>query len=104
MLANNQRLDQLAGIAAHYQRLVDEELGQTRAKLTSAAQLDDAQRSALIAKFQHMTKKKVLAEYNIDPLLLGGVVVEIEGRVFDGSVRTQLEKLATRIASERSYL
>ena len=32
LLAINQRLDQLGGIAAHYQRLVDQELGQTRAK------------------------------------------------------------------------
>ena len=104
LLADNQRLDQLPGIAAYYQRLVDQELGQTRAKLTSAIHLDDAQRVALIAKLQHMTEKKVLAEYNIDPQLLGGVVVEIEGRVLDGSVRTQLEKLSTRIASERSYL
>lgn len=104
LLARHQRLDQLPGIADTYQRLVDQELGQTRATLTSATSLEETQRTAMIEKLQDMTQKKVLADYQIDPQLLGGVIVEIEGRVFDGSVRTQLEKLATCVASERSYL
>jgi F-type H+-transporting ATPase subunit delta len=33
-----------------------------------------------------------------DPSLIGGVSIELEGKVYDGSVRTQLEKLKQRIA------
>jgi F-type H+-transporting ATPase subunit delta len=35
----------------------------------------------------------VLADTEVDPNLLGGVVVEIGGQVFDGSLRTRLERL-----------
>ena len=40
----------------------------------------------------------------VDPSLLGGVVVDIEGKVYDGSLRTQLEALASSIAGGRSLL
>ena len=35
-----------------------------------------------------------------EPGLLGGVVIELEGTIYDGSVRTQLEKMKQRIARE----
>jgi F-type H+-transporting ATPase subunit delta len=104
LLADHQRLDQLAGIADHFRRLVDQELRRVRAKLTSAVELDPPQQAAMTAKLENVTGKTVLAENRVDPALLGGVVVEIEGRVFDGSVRNQLERLAASIAGGRSYL
>jgi F0F1-type ATP synthase delta subunit len=33
-----------------------------------------------------------------DPGLLGGLLIELGGKVYDGSVRTQLEKMKQRIA------
>jgi len=36
------------------------------------------------------------------PQLLGGVVVDVAGTIYDGSVRTQLHTLANRIAGGRS--
>ena len=33
-----------------------------------------------------------------DPSLLGGLLIELEGKVYDGSIRTQLEKMKQRIA------
>lgn len=104
LLADHQRLDQLAGIADQYRRLVDQELRRVRATLTSARPLDPPQEAAVKAKLEQITGKTVLAERRLDPALLGGVVVEVEGRVFDGSVRTQLERLAASIAGGRSYL
>ena len=66
--------------------------------------LDDAQRQALIAAFERKLGRTVLAETTVDPQLLGGVVVDVEGTVYDGSVRTQLQSLANRIAGGRTLL
>ena len=44
--------------------------------------------------------KEVVLQQETDPSLLGGLLVELEGKVYDGSVRTQLEKMKQRIARE----
>lgn len=102
LLADHRRLDQLAGIARAFTRILDDKLHRVRATVTSAQPLDDAQRQALVAALERKLGRTVLADTQIDPALLGGVVVDVEGTVYDGSVRTQLQSLATRIAGGRS--
>lgn len=104
LLADHRRLDQLAGIARAFTRILDARQGRVRATITSATPLSDAQRQALVSAFEQKLGRTVLADTQIDPGLLGGVVVDIEGTVYDGSVRTQLRALATRIAGGRSPL
>jgi F-type H+-transporting ATPase subunit delta len=104
VLAAHQRLDQLAAIAAHYRRLLDAQLGQVRAHITSAVTLSDAQRTEIVSTFASLTGKRVLPTADVDAALLGGVIVEVEGKVYDGSLRTQLGRLATSIAGSRAGL
>ena len=42
--------------------------------------------------------KDVVLQQDTDPSLLGGLLIELEGKVYDGSIRTQLEKMKQRIA------
>ena len=102
LLADHRRLDQLGGIADQYQKLLDQMLGRVRATFTSATPLSAGQSDAVINALAHQTGRTVLAEQHVDPRLLGGVVVNVEGTVYDGSLRTQLEALAARIAGGRS--
>lgn len=94
LLADHQRLGELAPIAAHFQHLLDEDLGRVRVAIRSAAPLDPSQHDALVAAFARLTAKQVIPTVTIEPDLLGGVLVEVEGKVYDGSVRTQLNRLA----------
>lgn len=102
LLADHRRLDQLAGIARAFTRILDAQQNRVRATITSAVPLSDAQRQGLVAAFERKLGRAVVAETQVDPQLLGGVVVDIEGTIYDGSVRTQLQTLATRIAGGRS--
>jgi len=104
LLADHKRLDQLVGIADQYERLVDKALGRVRARIRSAFELGADQQRAVDAALERMTGKKVIAERSIDKDLLGGMVVEVEGKVYDGSVRTQLRRLASAMAGGRSFL
>jgi F-type H+-transporting ATPase subunit delta len=49
---------------------------------------------------EQMTGKNVIASVVVDPALIAGVSVEIEGRVYDGSVQTQLAHLTRSMARE----
>jgi F-type H+-transporting ATPase subunit delta len=104
LLADHRRLDHIVGIAQAFAHILDQKLQRVRATITSAAPLSDAQRQELVAAFERKLGRTVLAEASVDPQLLGGVVVDVDGTVYDGSVHTQLQALANRIAGGRSLL
>jgi F-type H+-transporting ATPase subunit delta len=87
------RISYLSQIEDTYRRLADELSGVLRARITSAVELDAAQQQAIGASLEKQTGKKVALNVSVDPQLLGGVKAEIGGRLFDGSVRTQLKRI-----------
>ncbi len=102
LLLRNHRLALLpAGVRA-YRRIVDDELGRTRARVRSAADLPEASRAEIRSALERLHGKKVLLSVEVDPALLGGITVEIEGRVYDGSVRTQLAHLSRALVREEA--
>lgn len=76
-----------------YARLLEEHEQTAHALVTSVLALDDAQKRALTAKLEAYCKKKVSLTCKIDPTLLGGVTVELDGRVLDGSLRHRLNDI-----------
>jgi F-type H+-transporting ATPase subunit delta len=102
LLADHRRLDHLAAITTQFERLLDQRLKRVRATVSSALPLSEAQRQSIVATFERQLRRTVLADYRVDPALLGGVVVDVEGTVYDGSVRTQLRTLAHSIAGGQS--
>jgi F-type H+-transporting ATPase subunit delta len=87
------RIGYLPQIEENYRRLADELSGVLRAQVTSAVALDEAQQQAIGAGLEKQTGKKVALNVKVDPQLIGGVQAEIGGRLFDGSVRTQLQRI-----------
>lgn len=100
LLAERSRLDQFRPIVLAYQALVDRSLGRVRASIRAATPLADSSVDQIRAVLEQMSGKKVLASVVVDPTLIAGVSVEIEGRVYDGSARTQLAHLARSMARE----
>lgn len=98
LLADKQRLAELGPIADHFQRLEDQALGRVRMRIRSAVPLGDADRDRIAAAFGRELGRTVLATTEVDPSLLGGVVVEGDGKVYDGSVLSQLDRLAKQLA------
>jgi F-type H+-transporting ATPase subunit delta len=98
LLAGQQRLGELPSIVDHFERLLDQELGRVRITVCSATPLAPQQQEDIVATFAMLTAKRVLPRVIVDPELLGGVAVEVAGKVYDGSVRTQLHRLAKELA------
>ncbi len=98
LLADQQRLGELPAIADRYQQLLDAQLGRVRLTIRSAAPLDAKQEADVVSVFATLTGKQVISRVVVDTDLLGGVVVEVEGKVYDGSVRTQLDRLAKELS------
>ena len=103
LLAEHQRLGEVWAIADHFQKMLDRELGRVRVTVRTALPLDAQQQADIVARFSQLTGKQVIPSVQVDASLLGGVVVEAEGKVYDGSVRTHLERLATALSGGGSH-
>ena len=100
VLAENGRLDVVTGIESAYQHLLERALGRVRAKIRSAAPLSKEELNALVEAFSRLTHMTVIPTVELDPELLGGVMVEVEGRVYDASLKTQLQRLGETLARQ----
>ena len=103
LLADHQRLRELPAIATRFQELEDQALGRVRMTIRSATSLPDAERDEISAAFGRQLGLTVIARTEVDPTLLGGVVVVAEGKVYDGSIRSNLERLAKQMAHPDSH-
>ena len=100
LVALRDRLSEMPGISEWYGRLQDEAAGRVRLKVTSPEQLAGDAADEIVRTFSKLAGKEVLAEQSVDASLLGGAVVELEGRVFDGSIKTKLARMAARMAGD----
>ncbi len=87
-------------MSEHFQTLVDRHNGVLAGKATSAAPLSTDEAEALRQKMEERTGARVELIYDVDPSLLGGVVVRIGSRLYDGSVRGRLERLRNSLTTQ----
>jgi len=98
LLLDRDRVTHLAGIVDHYRRLLNEAKGRVDAKVVSAAALEAAAVERLRQQLGAISGKEVVLQQEVDAEMLGGLAIELEGKVYDGTIRTQLEKMKQRIA------
>jgi ATP synthase F1 delta subunit len=80
-----------------FRKSYNEAHGIADALVTTAVKLSDAQLSQLREKLEKISGKKVLLEQKTDPDILGGVRVDLEGQLFDGSVKGRLSELRRKV-------
>ena len=99
LLADNERVDHLAAIRAVFDALLDEARGIIRATIRSATPLAADTLEDITHAFSAITGRQVRATVEVVPDLIAGVIVEIGGRVYDGSLRTEIGKLQQQMAT-----
>jgi F-type H+-transporting ATPase subunit delta len=92
LLVDRQRTDILPEVAEIYHQLNDESQAKAVALVTSAFPLQEEDEKQLIKTFEYITKKRIYLRKQVDSDLLGGVVVKIGDRVYDGSLRGKLNR------------
>jgi F-type H+-transporting ATPase subunit delta len=97
LLLERDRLNYLPMINARYRRMLNEAKGRVEAKVTGSSPLEPALLERLRAVLGGISGKEALLHEETDPGLIGGIVLELEGTVYDGSVRTQLQNMKQRI-------
>ncbi len=99
LLLQRGRIELLPQVAAEFQRLVDLAAGVTRAFVTTAAPLGADELRRLRDRLAQLTGGTIEMTTQVDPGILGGVVVRLGDRMIDGSVRGRLERLRSQLVS-----
>lgn len=87
----------LGEIAQEYQVLLDEKLNRVHAGVTLSTEPDARTEKQVIERLTKALGREVRAYFRSDPKILGGVVVRVGDRIFDGSVRRRLTALQRRM-------
>jgi F-type H+-transporting ATPase subunit delta len=98
LLVERGRLSLLPRIEQVYTALYNAQRGVVAAAAVSAVALEESQRQALERAIAATTGRGVELATAVEPAVLGGVVLKMDGRVYDGTVRAQLEALRARLS------
>jgi F-type H+-transporting ATPase subunit delta len=91
------RHDTVNEIVRAFDDLYDRFARRTRALAITAVPMDNKLADDLKARLSKSLNKQVDLENQVDPSILGGIVLNIDGKVLDGSVKQQLERLRTQL-------
>jgi F-type H+-transporting ATPase subunit delta len=95
VLARNGRKKELQSIIRAYRRIAADHRGEISAEVTSAHPLKGDQLDALKTQLKGRTGRDVTIDANVDPHILGGIVIKLGSEMIDASIRTKLNRLAS---------
>jgi F-type H+-transporting ATPase subunit delta len=97
LVVDKRRESMLGEIAMAWRELLDQRANRMTATLATAVAIDEATQASIGAALERSTGKTIVLEHEIDPSLIGGVVVRFGDTVVDGSIRRRLALLRTRL-------
>ena len=97
LLVERGRLGLLPAIESAYAALFNAQRGVAAAEAVSAVPLDAQDRHALKTALERASGLEIELATREDPALLGGLLVRVGGRSYDGSVRERLRALRERL-------
>ncbi len=103
VLNEHDRLNVLRAVVAAYRDLHDRKTGRVRVRVESAVPLPDDQQERLRQELRDVLHREPVLQTRVDPDLLGGLVLRVEDRVFDASVRTRLDNILRQLIEKSSH-
>ena len=102
LLAEKGRAAEIAEVADELDALVAAEQRVLDVELTTAHELSDAEFERITKQIEKASGRAVQAERNVDPDLIGGIVLQAGSMRLDESVRGRLERLRHELTHARS--
>ncbi len=93
ILLKKRREENLHGIANSFIDIYRRHKGIKVAQVTTATPLDSALKNQLISILKNQANAEIILEEIVDPSILGGLIVKIEGVKFDDSIRKKIQSL-----------
>lgn len=102
LLVRKSRTALVNDIVTEFKQLVEDQQGIVHARAVTAVPLGALEREGLVRSLEQQTGRRVILATEVDPSLLGGVVVQIGDRLIDASTRAKLHALRDSLAGART--
>ncbi len=96
VLARRRRLGLFGEVGRQFQILMDEQQGVSRGEVVTARPLEAREQTRLNEELSRALRKKIVLAHRVDEAIVGGMVVTVGDRRYDGSVRTKLKQFTAQ--------
>jgi F-type H+-transporting ATPase subunit delta len=95
------RLKEIPAIAAAYDDLLDEKLGKIEVDVTVAQKLSPDQLEQVRQRVSQALKKEAVMHQYVDESIIGGLLLRVQDKLIDASVRSQLHSLRDQLLASQ---
>lgn len=96
VMARHGRLDCVRDVRKAYRKLLNELRGRVEVLVRVATPISDAQLGQIADKLRGMLKKDVDIKMEVQPEILGGIIVKVGDTLYDGSVIAKLDQMRSK--------
>lgn len=97
LLGDKERLGNFPSIQKHYNKLLDQKEGLLRGKLVTAIQLSSEKQNEIKNKLEEKFAQNLILDHETNNSILGGLVLQVGDKVYDASLKAQLDRLKENI-------
>jgi F-type H+-transporting ATPase subunit delta len=101
LLVEKKRFMFLEEIIDAYRGLYEKRKGIVEVRAITAVPLEDGLKEKLVRKLEEQTKKTIRVKPEVDPDIIGGMILVMEDHIIDGSIRFRLDQLRRRLSESR---
>lgn len=101
ILIRRNRIREFHECIKEYEALFSDANKLVHAKLISAVPLTENEKKELIAKLRKLSGGSIEPEYIVDKSIIGGIIIKLNDKIIDGSLRHRLKELKEVIGSEQ---
>ena len=91
ILCEKKHIAEFSECAEQYIAMYNEMDKISNARVTSAVELSDDEKASLKEKLEKMSGHRTIIEYIVDKSIIGGLIVEIDGKIMDSSLKKHLK-------------
>ena len=99
LLIEKGRGGEIEEVGDEFERLAAIEEGQLTVSLTTAFELTDDEARTIVGQIEQVSGRKIEATRDVDPDLIGGIVLQAGSRRVDASLRGRLERLRRELVT-----
>jgi ATP synthase F1 delta subunit len=98
LLIENHRMPVIFRVRRQYDAMWEEENKLLPVEVTTAVELDKSTLNSIGKAIGEQTDRKIELTGNVDPDILGGIVVRVGNSILDASIRRRLQQLRREVA------
>lgn len=99
LMVRRGRPRQILPMTEHFAELLRRQRGISRAEVRSAVALSAKDEAEVASRLRSLVGNEIELRVTVDPELIGGISVRIGDQLYDGTVRSRLERLRARLTA-----